>query len=296
MHHETKLLCCTPGDKDQDHCYCHSDCAPDGHTAERNVVAPGSHIKKRQIRRNDLLCSYCGWFNSLFSDSLICNCNSTQFNPDNTLTPITVTTQIFLSFIRQRHQSSKETTCNYLHQDLSAGQHTVLIGESLAQVVKDGRALPETKRLPSVKTFCRVNIIPDQSCMLYEDKSFRKTEKCIMFCLSLPVLSQFCAVKSYSAVYYYRTLVSNIMNKTTVKCFVVVCWPADSSPGLLEAIHSVGLQRWEDCPQRGEILQLSALLHRENTRKYSLVIPLLQKNSVHSCTFTVDLNVFGPEQ
>lgn len=44
-----------------------------------------------------------------------------------------------------------------------------------------------------------------------------------MFCLSLPVLSQFCAIKSYSAVYYYRTLVSNIMNKTTVKCFVVVC-------------------------------------------------------------------------
>lgn len=143
---QTKLLWCIPGHQDQDHLYCHSGCAPDGHTAERNVVASGSY-QKRQRRRNGLLCSYCVWFNSLFSDSVICNCNSTQFNHDTTLPPITVTTQIFLSFIRQRHQSSNETTCNYLHQDLSAGQHTVLIGESLAQVVKGGHALPETKQL-----------------------------------------------------------------------------------------------------------------------------------------------------
>ena len=116
-------------------------------------------------------------------------------------------------------------------------------------------------------------------------KTFWRVKRVNAFCFSLLVLSQFCALKSYSVVYHYGTLVSNIMNKTTVKCFVVVCWPADSRPGLLEAIHSVGLQGWEDCPQRGEILQLSALLHGENTRKYSLVIPLLQKKKKKECSF-----------
>lgn len=148
MHHEVKQSCCAA----------HQDiririifiviqAVHQTGTQQKEMLLHLAHIKKRQRRRNGLLYSYCVWFNSLFSDSVICNCNSTQFNHDTTLPPITVTTQIFLSFIRQRHQSSNETTCNYLHQDLSAGQHTVLIGESLAQVVKGGHALPETKQL-----------------------------------------------------------------------------------------------------------------------------------------------------
>lgn len=36
---------------------------------------------------------------------------------------------------------------SHLHQDLSAGQHAVLVGERLAQLVEGGRALPEDKQV-----------------------------------------------------------------------------------------------------------------------------------------------------
>lgn len=42
-------------------------------------------------------------------------------------------------------------TCSYLHQDLSACQHTVLVGESLTQVVEGVHTFPETKPKTSVK-------------------------------------------------------------------------------------------------------------------------------------------------
>lgn len=50
------------------------------------------------------------------------------------------------------------------------------------------------------------------------------------------------------------------------QCFIIEA-PADSSPGLLEAVDGVGLQCRQDGPQRGEVLQLSAFLHQKRHKK-----------------------------
>lgn len=93
-----------------------------------------------------------------------------------------ITTQIFSSepshvYLYHKHNS-------YLHQDLSAGEHTVLIWERLTQVVKCGDAFPETKQIQSVKTVS-IFTLNKAACSTKRNGSY------VIDFLSLFTLSQF---------------------------------------------------------------------------------------------------------
>lgn len=125
------------------------------------------------------------------------------------------------------HQSS------HLHQDLSAGQHAVLVWERLTQLVEGGRALPEYKQVWPVST----------------SRILKKPTR-------LTVCK--CCMGVSAEVYYFQKQLH-----TPEEHSLLLRAPADCSPGLLEAVDGVGLQRRQDGPQRGEVLQLSAFLHEK---------------------------------
>lgn len=110
---------------------------------------------------------------------------------------------------------------SHLHQDLSAGQHAVFIGERLAQLVEGGCALPEDKQVWPVSTS---RISKSGSMSIDEMRKLHLT------------ISQGSFLKPREATF-------------ALKC-VERTAPADRSPGLLEAVDGVGLQRRQDGPQR----------------------------------------------
>lgn len=187
-------------------------------------------------------------FNSLLSDSFCTEVNGpVQFNPVQSW----------------KHPS----THNNNHTDLSLMSKTHVVTSTRISLLVSTQ-FSSGKVSHKWSKVVMLSLKPNKFNLLKRGRGWMNSKKIKEIIQGSPLwnwfsILSFCALKNVT---HWFILQNSEYWVKQVWWLVIVCWPADSSPGLLQAIHSVGLQGWKDGPQRGEILQLSALLQRENTR------------------------------